>query len=184
MKGKKLCYSCLRDDHFTSKCKSKNTCFKEGCSAKHHTTFHDYFPLKRKKRDKDRKNHVKDGSKSTKKEGEIVKVNTYNTSKVSKRVFLQIGPVNVKNDGETISNFTLLVHGSQSTFIREDFIKQLKLKRYSRTINISSIRDEPETVKVKEMSLMIYDMDHKNEVEVEVHITKKNVQYAITKFTY
>ena len=91
--------------------------------------------------------------------------------------------VNVKNDGETISNFTLLVHDSQSTFIRENFIKQLKLKRYSRTINISSIKDEPEKVKVKEISLMIYDMDHKNE-EAEVHITKKNVQYAITKFTY
>ena len=37
VKGKKLCYNRLRDDHFTSKCKSKDSCFKEGCSAKHRT---------------------------------------------------------------------------------------------------------------------------------------------------
>ena len=50
------------------KCKSKNTCFKEGCSAKHHTTLHDYFLLKQKMRDKDRDKHIKDG-KYAKKEG-------------------------------------------------------------------------------------------------------------------
>ena len=79
VKGKKLCYNCLRDDHFTSKCNSKNTCFKEGCSAKH--TLHDYYLLKKKKRDKDSDKYVKDGSKSSKKEGESVKINTCKTSK-------------------------------------------------------------------------------------------------------
>ena len=77
VKGKKLCYNCLRDDHFTSKCNSKNTCFKEGCSAKH--TLHDYYLLKKKKRDKDSDKYVKDGSKSSKKEGESVKINTCKT---------------------------------------------------------------------------------------------------------
>ena len=112
---------------------------------------HDYLLLKQKKRDKDGDKHVKDGRKSTKKEGESMKVNTYETSKVCERIFLQIVPVKVtKNDSETISIFALLENGSQSTLIREDFAKQLKLKRYSRTINISSIKDEPESVKVKE----------------------------------
>ena len=73
----------------------------------------------------------------------------------------------MKNDGEEISTFTLLNNGNQSTLIREDFAKQLKLKEHSRTINISSIKDESESVKVKEISLKIHDMDHKNEVEVE-----------------
>ena len=54
----------------------------------------------------------------------------------------------IKNDGETISTFTLLDNGSQSTLIREDFAKQLKLKGYSRAISISSIADEQESVKV------------------------------------
>ena len=71
-------------------------------------------------------------------------------------------PVKVmKNDGETISTFAFLDNSSHSTLIREDFAKQLKLKAYSRTINISRIKDELESVKVKEISLKIYDMDHK-----------------------
>ena len=68
VKGKKFCNNCFRDDYFTSKCKSKNTYFKEGCFVKHHTTLHDYFLLKQKMRDKDRDKHIKDG-KYTKKEG-------------------------------------------------------------------------------------------------------------------
>ena len=99
--------------------------------------------MKQKKRDKDNDKLVKDGSKSTKKGGEIIKINTYKTSKVSESVFLQIVLVKVmKNDGETIRTFALLDNGSQNNFIREDFAKQLKLKGYSRTINISSIKDE------------------------------------------
>ena len=94
-KLKRLCYNCLRDDHFTSKCESKNTCFKEGSSSKHHTALHDYSLLKQKKRDKDSEKHVKDGSKSKMKEGESIKVNTYKTSNVSERVFLQIVSVKV-----------------------------------------------------------------------------------------
>ena len=172
VKGKKLCYNCLRDDHFTSKCNSKNTCFKEGCSAKH--TLHDYFLLKQKKRDKDSDKHVKDDSQSTKKKGESITINTYKTSKVSERVFLQTVSLKVmKNDGQTISTFALLDNGSQSTLIREDFAKQLKLKGYSRTINITSIKDELESVKIKEISLKIYDMDHKNEVEVQAYTLSK-----------
>ena len=154
----------------------KKYCFKEGCSANYHTTLHDYFLLKQKKRDKDSDKHVKDGSKSTKKEGESIKINTCKTSKVSQRVFLQIVPVKVmKNDGKTISTFALLDNGSQSTLTREDFAKQLKLKAYSRTINISSIEDELESAKVKEISLKIYDMDHKNEVEVEAYTLPKRM---------
>ena len=176
VKGKKLCYNCLRDDHFTSKCNSKNTCFNKGCSAKHHTTLNGCFLLKEKKQDKDSDKHVKDGSKSTKKEIESIKINTYETSKVSERVFLLIVLVKVmKNVGETISTFVFLDNGSQNTLIREYFVKQLKLKGYFRTINISSIKDELESVKVKEISLKIYDMDHKNEVEVKRYILPKGI---------
>ena len=81
----------------------------------------------------------------------------------------------MKNDAETISFFALLDNGSQSTLIREDFAKQLKLKGYSRTINISSTKDELESLKVKEISLKIYDMYHKNEVEVEAYTLPKRM---------
>ena len=93
-----------------------------------------------------------------------------------KGFFLQIVPVKVmKNDGETIITSALLDNGSQSTLVREDFAKQLKLKGYSRTINISSTKDELESLKLKEISLKIYDMHHKNEVEVEAYTLPKRM---------
>ena len=118
VKGKKICYNCLRDDHFTSNCNSKNTCLKQGFSAKHHTTLPDYFLLKQKKRDKDNDKHVKDGSKSSKKEGQSIKINTYKTSKVSERIFLETVPIKViKNVDEKISTFALLDNGSRAPLL-------------------------------------------------------------------
>ena len=40
IKANKLCHDCFQRDHFMSRCKSKNTCFKNDSSAKHHTTLH------------------------------------------------------------------------------------------------------------------------------------------------
>ena len=49
------------------------------------------------------------------------------------------------------------------------------MKGNSRTINISSIKDELESVKIKEISFKIYNMDHKNEVEVEAYALPKRM---------
>ena len=50
IKANKLCYNCFQGDYFTSKCESKNTCFKNDCSAKHHTTLHKYFTSNQRNR--------------------------------------------------------------------------------------------------------------------------------------
>ena len=42
LKANKLCHNCFQGDHFMSKDKSKNTCFKNDCSAKHQITLHEY----------------------------------------------------------------------------------------------------------------------------------------------
>ena len=76
-------------------------------------------------------------------------------------------------------------NGSQSTLIREDFTKQLKRKGYSRTTNIGSIKDEPESVMVKEISVKYLQYgSQKRSRSSGIHIAKKNVSYSITKFTY
>ena len=69
----KICYNCL-GDHKRQDCSSKNTCFTKGCSAKHHTTLHDYFiesvKIRRKKRGKNGKDAVnKDGAAKNDKDG-------------------------------------------------------------------------------------------------------------------
>ena len=70
VKGKKLCFNCLKDDHFTGKCSSKNTFFQKGCNERHHTTLHDYFMERKQKRMKEMINrtikeiHVNKGRKT------------------------------------------------------------------------------------------------------------------------
>ena len=85
------CSFCKRNHQFY-KCQSYltmaplerfNTLKKARCPSKHHTTLHDYFPLNQKKGNKNSDKQVKNDSKSTKKEGESIKVNTYKTSKLS-----------------------------------------------------------------------------------------------------
>ena len=47
--------NCFQGDHFKSKYKLKNTCFKNDCSAKHHVTLHEYFPSHQRDRSKKRR---------------------------------------------------------------------------------------------------------------------------------
>ena len=66
MTANKLCYNCFQGHHFSSKCKSKSTCFKNNCSAKHNTALHKYFTSnqmdgikKGKKEDPSKNSHIK-----------------------------------------------------------------------------------------------------------------------------
>ena len=79
----------------------------------------------------------------------------------------------MKTNDKTTSTFAMLDNGRQSTYKREDFAKKLKLKGYYRTINISSVKDKPENVKVNEIRLKIYDVDHKNEAKVGAYTLPK-----------
>ena len=169
VKGKKLCFNCLKDDHFTGKCTSRNTCFERGCNEKHHTTLHDHFTeRKRQKTEKDEKEDKqrksdKDSKEKHNKDG----LKTCATGSSYTPVCLQIVEVKIKSgNGTMISTYALLDNGSQSSLIREDFAKSLNLKGTNVTVNISSIKDKGEEVKVKEFTLVI--SNHKEEQEFEI----------------
>ena len=49
--------------------------------------------------------------------------------------------------------YALLDNGTQSTLTRDDFAKGLKLKGYKKTISSSSVIDEVEEVRVKQVTL-------------------------------
>ena len=140
VKKEKLCFNCLKRNHNADKCSSKNRCFRQGCAEHHHTSLHYYF--KKNVEDTDEKN---------------TKVCTSTTAK-HQAVFLQIVPVKVKpKGGRFISTYTLLDCGSESTLVQEDFLKRLDLEGKTKLVNISSIRDAGETIRVKEVKLQIVD---------------------------
>ena len=156
-----------------SKCKSKHTCSKNDCSAKHHTTliqiFHEYFL-----------SNQTDRSKKRRKEDPKQNLNI-------KRI--QILPVKVKTIGGRTTTYALVDNGSQITLIRDGFVQGLKLKGYKKTISISSVIDEVheiEEVKVKEVSLRIQGMKEENELHISALTLPKSmfnmpVQFVLEK---
>ena len=57
------------------------------------------------------------------------------------------------NVRKTTMTYALLENDSQSTLTRDDFAKGLKLKGYRKTISSSSVIDEVEEVRVKQVTL-------------------------------
>ena len=89
---------------------------------------------------------------------------------------MQILPLKVKTiDGRTTTTYALLDNDRQSTLIRDDFAQGLNLKGCKKTISISSVIDEVEEVKVKEVSLRIQDMKKENELHMSALTLPKNM---------
>ena len=174
IRANKLCFNCFQGDHFTSKCKSKNTCFKNDCTAKHHTTLHNYFASKHNDKNKSKEDPSKKNSENKKEDEE--KSFTGMTKQSSKGVFMQIVPVKVKaSNGKIATTYALLDNGSESTLIRDDFAESLKLKGCKKTIAISTITNETEEVNVKEVTLKILDIKGENELKVSALTLPKNM---------
>ena len=71
-------------------------------------------------------------------------------------VYLQILEVKIKSgNGNIVPTYALLDNGSQSSLIREDFARSLNIKGANVTVNISSIKDKGEEIKVKEFALTV-----------------------------
>ena len=150
--------------------------FQNNCSAKHHTTLHEYFTSNQRNRNK--KARKEDPKQSSNIKGEEDKIQSFTglTKEPSKRFLMQILPVKVKTtDGRTTRTYALLDSGSQSPLIRDDFAQGLKLKGYKKTVSISSVIDEVEEVKVKEVSLRIQDIKQENKLHISALILPKNM---------
>ena len=116
--------------------------FQNNCSAKHHTTVHEYFTSNQ--RDRNKKARKEDPKQTSNIKGEEDKIQLFTgmSKEPSKRVLNQILKVKVKTiDGRTMKTYALLDNSSQSTLIRDDFAQGLKLKDYEKTIYISSVMD-------------------------------------------
>ena len=146
-KKKRLCYNCLKKDHFTSKCQSKNSCFTTGCTERHHTSLHEYFTEQAAK--------------------ESFSGNTQ-TAEPGGAVYLSVVPVRLKGlNSSSITTYALLDTGSQSTLMRSDIANKLQLKKKDRNITITTINDAGSKTKVKETSLRVENKDNGKGVDIE-----------------
>ena len=116
-------------------------------------------------------NHNFKKSKNTKGDSSTHKdVKTCITNSQSHAAYLQIVQVKVKSGNEIfITNYALLNSESQSTLVTKDFVRQLNLKGKGTIINISSIKDKDEEVKVNQYSLTVMDKHLNNPLISKLH---------------
>ena len=166
--------NCLKDDHFTGKCSSKNTCFQKGCNERHHTTLHDYFiEGKQTKNERDDKQNNQGNSRQQRGKNSEQKqtkddMKTCATGSSYHPEYLQILEVKIKSgNGNMAPTYALLDNGSQSSPIREDFARSLNIKGANVTVNISSIKDKGEEIKVKEFALTVSNSKKDQEYTIQ-----------------
>ena len=70
-------------------------------------------------------------------------------------------PIKVRaTSGEYISTYALLDPGSERTVICSDFAKKKNLRKNSKIVNFSSIKDSGELINVDEVKLYIIDEEN------------------------
>ena len=190
VKRRKVCTNCFNVEHTLKDCASKNTCFKKGCGAKHHTSLHSYFTeggnLLPAKDDKDAKaekepadNKGKEDEKKVDKNPKIPPANEKGNDvknyclirSAPKTIYLLIVPVTLHAGEKHIKTYALLDDCSQATLLREDIAETLGLEGREDIFNLNTIKDNPETVRCAEVSLEISARNGKNRHPIQsVHI--------------
>ena len=163
VKRHNLCFNCLKEDYKAGKCPSKNRCLHPECAETHHTFLHDYF-----------KKSVEETA------VEDAKVCMLKLPQVQ-NIYLQIVPIKVRaTNGKYISAYALLDTGSESTLIRDDFSKRLNLRKSSKTVNISSIKDSGELINVDEVKLYVIDEENTSSFHINKVLASKRKRFNMS----
>ena len=118
VKKSKLCFTCLGRAHSAKDCMSKNSCFVEGCSKRHHTSLHGYDSKDKPQINVDNESKLKENS----------AFNGILNSGPSE-MYLQVVPVTLRSpNGRSFSTYALLDSGSHVTLVRKDIAQKMKLK--------------------------------------------------------
>ena len=125
IKGKGLCFGCLRHGHTSKDCRIKKTC--KLCKKRHPTSLHDKELVN--KRDE----------KGSSEEGEIVSSNRVS---ISSRVHSQILPVwvhHISNPEDKILVYALLDDQSDGCFVKETTMNKLKASGPDVQLDLSTV---------------------------------------------
>ncbi len=183
VKKRKLCFNCFGGGHSVDKCASNNSCFKEGCGKKHHTSLHEYI-IKGgellKANEKDPKNDGKDKNGATndtkgkdQKNDEVKNYGLFGAT--PKTVYLMIVPVTLYAKGKSHDTYALLDDCSQATILRGDVAEILGLEGHPTSYNLNTIKDKPEKMNASAVSLSVSARNGKSSLSIEpVYIQPKD----------
>lgn len=87
--------------------------------------------------------------------------------------FLQIAPVNVKQaDGKFVTRYERLDTDSESKRIREDLMKNLKLREKAKLVNITSIKKSMENISIKKVVIQVADNSNTSSFVMTTSVTR------------
>ena len=109
----KLCFNCLSKGHQLNDCKSDFRCREDNCNRKHHTLLHQEL-----------------------KAGDLTINNCNKDRDIDNTTYLQIIPVTIHNNTNSVKQWALLDTGSDATLISEEIADKLKLKGEIRNISV------------------------------------------------
>ena len=112
----KLCFNCLSKGHQLNDCKSDFRCREDNCNRKHHTLLHQEL-----------------------KAGDLTINNCNKDRDIDNTTYLQIIPVTIHNNTNSVKTWALLDIGSDATLISEEIADELKLKGKMRYISVSNV---------------------------------------------
>lgn len=122
LKGKRLCFNCLREKHMASKCNMSPACTVPNCKLKHNVLLHSW---------------VKSGSNHT---ATQPSVNCASTSDNHVKNCLGIIPVRVFGDsGVSCETYALIDDGADKTLCDERLIQKLKVSTKPVTFKLSTV---------------------------------------------
>lgn len=130
-KSKALCMNCLKNNHKTQECKSKFTC--KYCNKKHNSLLH----INVEKNTKANTANVDTAKNLNQKVSAIV------SDSIPNVVMLATAIIGVEtNNNDKIALRCLIDQGSQSTFITENAVQALKLRKQPISVTISGIGEK------------------------------------------
>ena len=148
----KLCFNCLSKGHQLNDCKSDFRCCKDKCNRKHHMLLHQEL-----------------------KAGDLT-INNCNIGRdIDNTTYLQIIPVTIHNNTNSVKTWALLDIGSDATLISEEIADELKLKGKMRYISVSNVMSMENKLPSKLVNFSVSSNSHPERVNISNAWVVKNL---------
>lgn len=148
VKGKSICFVCLKQGHKAIECKVTRRCAIDGCSGRHHSLLHK-------------------GSAKSKSEDRLATVNHCGHDRpVDGHVCLGMIPVRLRSGNAEVVGYALLDNGSDVTLIRSGCLKLLGLNEEQSSVVVQTVSGNKATRVIK-TPFEVYSLDQTEHVKIQ-----------------
>ena len=172
-----LCFNCLKTNHQVKNCPSTKRCLKERCGRSHHTLLHEDLRVEsRPSLTSNERSFIqtsaspKENARNPEPVSNSLPIVQTNINQVcfqpQRKVLLQVLPVRIHSQGNTVDTYAVLDPGSDSTLIRKDLAERLQLVGETYRLNINTVGNEATTQNLDRVSFSLSSKEQPDPVMV------------------